>query len=256
MDILGFDDLDFLSDLIAHREDIFKERGQYIDGKRILSPEEQAAKLEAESRLHKSAPLGPKLASEAVNYPHIYRAHDAGNTLDVFGNKYRLPPGSQTRHEKNYEEIIVPAAKVGTLGVGRRLVPIKEMDMLCQNTFRGYKSLNRMQSLVYPVAYSTNENMLICAPTGAGKTDAAMLTILNTIARYCEPNPLENKTAAEFYCRREEFKIVYVAPMKALAAEVVEKLGKRLAWLGIEVRELTGKALQQSDLCFLTTWNR
>ena len=33
---------------------------------------------------------------------------------------------------------------------------------------------------------------------------------------------------------------VYVAPMKALAAEVVEKLGKRLAWLGIEVRELTG----------------
>ena len=34
---------------------------------------------------------------------------------------------------------------------------------------------------------------------------------------------------------------IYVAPMKALAAEVVEKLGKRLAWCGIEVRELTGK---------------
>lgn len=28
--------------------------------------------------------------------------------------------------------------------------------------------------------------------------------------------------------------------MKALAAEIVEKLGKRLAWLGIQVRELTG----------------
>jgi hypothetical protein len=31
-----------------------------------------------------------------------------------------------------------------------------------------------MQSLLYDVAYKTNENMLICAPTGAGKTDAAM----------------------------------------------------------------------------------
>ena len=30
------------------------------------------------------------------------------------------------------------------------------------------------------------------------------------------------------------------APMKALAAEIVRKLGKRLAWLSIRVRELTG----------------
>ena len=29
--------------------------------------------------------------------------------------------------------------------------------------------------------------------------------------------------------------------MKALAAEVVEKMGKRLKFLGISVRELTGK---------------
>lgn len=31
------------------------------------------------------------------------------------------------------------------------------------------------------------------------------------------------------------------APMKALASEIVRKLGKRLAWLSIEVRELTGE---------------
>lgn len=29
--------------------------------------------------------------------------------------------------------------------------------------------------------------------------------------------------------------------MKALASEIVRKVGKRLAWLSIEVRELTGK---------------
>jgi antiviral helicase SLH1 len=41
------------------------------------------------------------------------------------------------------------------------------MDVLCKKTFKGYKTLNRMQSLVYQVAYETSENMLICAPTGA-----------------------------------------------------------------------------------------
>ena len=30
------------------------------------------------------------------------------------------------------------------------------------------------------------------------------------------------------------------APMKALAAEIVRKLGKRLHWLSVKVRELTG----------------
>ena len=128
----------------------------------------------------------------------------------------------------------------GTLGGGRRLVEITEMDGLCSKTFAGYKSLNRMQSLVYPVAYKTNENMLICAPTGAGKTDAALLAILNAISRNVSPNPLEEPNALDFVVNTEDFKIIYVAPMKALAAEITEKMGRRLAWLGIQVRELTG----------------
>ena len=37
-----------------------------------------------------------------------------------------------------------------------------------------------------------------------------------------------------------EFKIIYVAPMKALAAEVVEKFSERLKHLGLFVKELTG----------------
>lgn len=34
--------------------------------------------------------------------------------------------------------------------------------------------------------------------------------------------------------------IIYVAPMKALAAEMVANFGRRLAPLGVSVRELTG----------------
>ncbi|RKP04852.1 P-loop containing nucleoside triphosphate hydrolase protein [Thamnocephalis sphaerospora] len=114
------------------------------------------------------------------------------------------------------------------------------MDPLCQRCFKGYASLNRVQSLVYPVAYTTNENMLICAPTGAGKTDVAMLSVLRTLSLYCLPSPSEADSDSQFVIAKSDFKIVYVAPMKALAAEVVVKLGTRLKWLGISVRELTG----------------
>jgi len=67
-----------------------------------------------------------------------------------------------------------------------------------------------------------------------------LLTILNLIGQYAEPSPLEFPTASKFTIAKTDFKIVYVAPMKALAAEIVQKMSKRLQWLGISVRELTG----------------
>lgn len=67
-----------------------------------------------------------------------------------------------------------------------------------------------------------------------------MLTILHTIGQYATPNPIENVQANDFALETEDFKVVYVAPMKALAAEITEKLSKRLSWLGIKCREFTG----------------
>lgn len=37
-----------------------------------------------------------------------------------------------------------------------------------------------------------------------------------------------------------DFKIVYISPMKALAAEIVEKFSSRLKPMGIQTKELTG----------------
>jgi antiviral helicase SLH1 len=67
-----------------------------------------------------------------------------------------------------------------------------------------------------------------------------MLTILHAIGQNTSPNPAEQPESSDFVVNTENFKIVYVAPMKALAAEITQKLGSRLAWLGIQVREFTG----------------
>jgi antiviral helicase SLH1 len=243
-EIVGYGELDLVGDLIAHRQAITKSLREPIPKTgvvgRLQTPAERQEALRRADFEHKNATLAPAQDRKGPQYPHVYRTHEAGNKVNALGKKYALPVGHGHYDDNIFEEYTIPAAKVGTLGIGRKLIEINEMDGLCKRTFQGYKSLNRMQSLVYPVAYSTSENMLICAPTGAGKTDAAVLTILNTVAKYTTPNPIENPDATDFTVRTEDFKIIYVAPMKALAAEITDKLGKRFSWLGIKARELTG----------------
>ncbi|KIX02526.1 uncharacterized protein Z518_08467 [Rhinocladiella mackenziei CBS 650.93] len=246
-DILGYDDLDFLIELISHRKEILAAppaTTRQTDGLfgQLQTRKEREAMLTRQDYEHKHATLAPAYDRSTPQYRHVYKSDAAasGNMLDVSGKKYALPAGSTRNDSPKYEEYSIPATRVGSLAAGRRLITVDEMDGLCQRTFRGYKSLNRMQSLLYPVAYTSSENMLICAPTGAGKTDAAMLTILQAISKNVTPNPIEEPDATDFIVMADDFKIVYVAPMKALAAEVTEKLGKRLAWLGIQARELTG----------------
>ncbi|GAB1318885.1 Putative steryl acetyl hydrolase mug81 [Madurella fahalii] len=245
-DLVGFDDLDFIIDLVSHRSEIVAAMAsdnlrdaQTGQAPRLLTKSQRQEVLRRKDLEHKATPLAAAREKEE-DYPHVYKTYSAGNTLSHTGAKYKLPMGSQRMEFEKYEEYLVPAGKPGTLWPGQKLVKIADMDGLCRRTFKGYKTLNRMQSLVYPVAYTTSENMLICAPTGAGKTDAAMLTILHTVGQYLTPSPFENPAAADFAVQAEDFKIVYVAPMKALAAEITDKLGKRLAWLGLRCREYTG----------------
>jgi pre-mRNA-splicing helicase BRR2 len=69
--------------------------------------------------------------------------------------------------------------------------------------------------------------MLVCAPTSAGKTNIALLAILRTISQYMDDANNIDLT---------KFKIVYIAPMKALVAEITGNLSNRLKSLGICVK--------------------
>lgn len=66
--------------------------------------------------------------------------------------------------------------------------------------FKNTKALNRIQSVVFETAYKTNENLLICAPTGAGKTNIAMLTILHEIKQHISQGVI----------KKDEFKVRFI----------------------------------------------
>ncbi|KAM0684055.1 putative steryl acetyl hydrolase mug81 [Mitosporidium daphniae] len=103
-----------------------------------------------------------------------------------------------------------------------------------------YSHFNRMQSVVFPTAFSTNENLLVCAPTGSGKTDVALIAILRVIWSHCSVQVDREDSCLTLKLDRHAFKIIYIAPMKALAAEISSKYRQRLGSLGIVVNEYTG----------------
>ena len=90
---------------------------------------------------------------------------------------------------QGYDEILVPALKPKPFGANEKLRDISELPEWMRPAFEGMKALNRIQSRVCDTALYTSENILMCAPTGAGKTNVAMLTILHEVRAQSCPLP-------------------------------------------------------------------
>lgn len=64
------------------------------------------------------------------------------------------------------------------------IICIITLFQIGQIAFQGIKNLNRIQTVVFDTAYHSNENLLICAPTGAGKTNIALLTVVHCLRQH------------------------------------------------------------------------
>lgn len=151
--------------------------------------------------------------------------------------RYTLPGNTIHLNEHDAEEFIFPIHQESNqpfphltcLSVAEAFPPF------FQSAFTGYAHLNKMQSVVYPCAFHTNENMLVCAPTGAGKTDVATMVMLRVVHSHM------TITGVSMHIATRSFKAIYIAPMKALASEIVAKFSTRLGGpLRLTVKEYTG----------------
>lgn len=253
-DIVGFHDIDLVVEILNNRDVLARELQDFLHGQHVSQetdheneriPDDlsaESARLRTEKTLRENAarPLFTGVAQpEAEVLPHVYTSSSIsqGNVLSHLGGKYILPVDTTRQEYEEYHEVVIPPSKPIPPRSTERLIPVSELDPIARGSFPGYSSLNRIQSIVYPTAYGSNENMLVCAPTGAGKTDVAMMTILRVLDQHRSKNDDKNIRAT---IDRDSFKIIYVAPMKALASEIVRKFSRRLQWLSIQVRELTG----------------
>ena len=196
----------------------------------------------------------------------------AEGSRTMSNKKCVLPDASWRAMRKGYEEVHVPAVR-SVVPSDEKLVRIADLPQWTQAAFKGMDKLNRIQSKMCKVALETSENLLLCAPTGeskrraarsrigafpslmfpficiltgAGKTNVACLAMLNILGQFRRER--SDLPEVEFAGEAENkdlfdlsaFKIVYVAPMKALVQEVVKNFSERLKDYGITVRELSG----------------
>lgn len=140
-------------------------------------------------------PILKYTGARVERYPNVFDslAETKQSAGFVAGTKMVLPASMKRTNTNQYEEISIPLTDPAPTEVGNTLIPIASLDDISRKAFGNCKNLNKIQSVVFETAYRTNENMLICAPTGAGKTNIAMLTILHQIKQYIRDNGMLEK---------------------------------------------------------------
>ncbi|EDQ89655.1 uncharacterized protein MONBRDRAFT_36978 [Monosiga brevicollis MX1] len=216
------------------------------EGQSVDKAAEAKARREAQRQEKLDAPLDvldvdmERKPTQVLNLEEI-AFQQAGHLMS--NKKVVLPPGSTRTQFKGYEEVSVPAAKSKPRGDNEKDVQIDSLPSWAQKGFLGFKALNRVQSRLFPCAFGSDENLLLCAPTGAGKTNVAMLTVLREIGKHVREDDSVDL---------ESFKIIYIAPMKSLVAEMTGSFRKRLEPYGLRVEELTGDQSLTRDQIYNT----
>jgi len=123
-----------------------------------------------------------------------------------------------------------------------------DAELLFGNGFK----FNYVQSAVYDAVFNDSGNVLVCAPTGSGKTVIGALSIFKVVAQQGKMGDAKNAGADGGK------KIAYVVPMRALAREVSMTLGQMFSRHGMAVVEHTSdtdvgyKHLEKADVIVCT----
>ncbi|KAJ2948978.1 hypothetical protein O0L34_g5918 [Tuta absoluta] len=155
-----------------------------------------------------------------------------GENTDEIGNSQPLslsltPPAEKLASQNRVEFRTLnqrPARRTGQQGEFRS---IEEIDPKYRNVF-SYPFFNLVQSSVLDEALYSDKSMVVCAPTGSGKTVIFEMAIVQLLMELDDKN------------YTGDFKIIYMAPVKALCSERLSEWYPKFTRLGLNCIEVTG----------------
>ncbi|XP_038210055.1 probable ATP-dependent DNA helicase HFM1 [Zerene cesonia] len=103
----------------------------------------------------------------------------------------------------------------------------EEIDQKYRNVFT-YNYFNLVQSRIIDDALYSDKSLVVCAPTGSGKTVVFEMAIVQLLME------MEDKNSDQ------DFKIIYMAPVKALCSERLSEWYPKFTKLGVLCIEVTG----------------
>jgi len=181
----------------------------------------------------------PKSGPQSSSPPFPSPAENRRTSL-TSSHQYRSPNNPNGRERETSQGRLIhpsPAAptqalvQVDRIGLGHAPPIAQGIQLVCSHEmpdrFRSvfpFQLFNGVQSKCYETVYKTNENLVLSAPTGSGKTAVLELAICQLVSS------LESG----------QYKIVYMAPTKSLCSERQRDWQAKFATLDLRCAELTG----------------
>ncbi|KAL7066579.1 DEAD/DEAH box helicase family protein [Cryptosporidium serpentis] len=197
----------------------------------------------------KSSDLNENMSKKIENTLSLINL--SGNLNFSVNNKISLVQGQVHKKTELYEEVYIAPSNnnISVNTFSKNIVSIKVLPRYFWNVFEGISHFNTIQSCVFKSAYETSENILVAAPTGAGKTNIALLVILRSIETYFQLLGLQYNSSHLINLEAKNFKVIYIAPMKSLVGEITKKFTKSLKHIGLKITELTADiVISKKDL--------
>ncbi|XP_058831957.1 probable ATP-dependent DNA helicase HFM1 [Topomyia yanbarensis] len=132
------------------------------------------------------------------------------------------PPEPPSRNWTSYPR---PAMYAGRTGDFRSL---DEIAPVFRHVFSEFPRFNEIQSLVMDDLLYTDKSLVVSAPTGSGKTAIFELAMIRLLMKLEDAKYIG------------DFKVIYIAPIKALCAEKFNQWREKFDRLGVKSAEVTG----------------
>ena len=166
-----------------------KEKAKQKSNAPRASNHELLEKLGFESDfIEENRKLGLKTRGEIDWFTHEYgdsRATPVRKAQEFRAEGYGRKPGykQDTFDEPDWKEVhLTPPKKHESQQ--HELKSVSSLPEWMRPAFKGTENLNTIQSIVFESAFNSVNNILVAAPTGAGKTNIALLTILKEVKAY------------------------------------------------------------------------
>ncbi|ETI20322.1 hypothetical protein G647_08356 [Cladophialophora carrionii CBS 160.54] len=182
-----------------------------------------------------SSPIGPIPSPTVSALQHRQRAKAGRPFSRTIGDMTPedVPPDDFEHHTKvasmvprnadrRVSEANLPSASPPIVQ-GIKLVPATALPGQLRAVFK-YDIFNAVQSKCFASAFESDDNLVVSAPTGSGKTVIMEFAICRLVAE----------------CKGQDFKVIYQAPTKSLCAERYNDWQKKFSALNLECAELTG----------------